>query len=338
MSTRRTQVAARSLMALTPALAVSLALPGCQRELAISTGPAMTAVAPVDVPGLHNLVAFHDGVWSGSQPQDPVGFESLRAMGVKTVISVDGAKPNVAAAEARGLRYIHLPVGYQGFSDARRLELARALRDARAGGPVYIHCHHGKHRSAGAAGAAAVTLGWATPEVMVARMKVSGCSPRYPGLYRATQTATPAEPATLDAIRADFPSVAPPSGFIESMVEAEEIMEHLRLIERAGWRVPAEHPDLVPAAEAARLGEVFRAHRHTAEVRDRPAAFGALWDESGERARRIEEMYIADRPPAELSAELVRLTKSCNDCHAQFRDTPTARMDFPGSAMYAVGR
>ena len=58
--------------------------------------------------------------------------------------------------------------------ERRKLEIARALQLARDRGAVYVHCHHGKHRSAGAAGAAAVTLGWSTTAQATERLKVSG--------------------------------------------------------------------------------------------------------------------------------------------------------------------
>ena len=143
------------------------------------TLPTMSDQSPRDYPGIHNAVAFHDGFISGSVPEGEAGFETLAAMGVKTIISVDGAVPDVDMARARGLRYIHLPIGYNGFDEQRRLELARATRDAMNDGAVYIHCHHGKHRSAGAAAVVIASLGWATPEKAIERMKVSGAAPAY---------------------------------------------------------------------------------------------------------------------------------------------------------------
>ena len=134
--------------------------------------PGLEDRQPRDLPGLHNVVAFHDNYFSGSAPDGDEGFATLAAAGVKTIISVDGAEPDVAVAKAHGIRYIHLPIGYNGFDEQRRLQLTRATRDAMDSGPVYIHCHHGKHRSAGAAGAVAVSLGWLSPLEAVSRMHV----------------------------------------------------------------------------------------------------------------------------------------------------------------------
>ena len=49
-------------------------------------------------------------------------------LGVKTVISVDGAKPDVDLAKKHGMRYVHLPHGYDGVPDDRAKELAKAVR------------------------------------------------------------------------------------------------------------------------------------------------------------------------------------------------------------------
>ena len=94
---------------------------------------------------LPNAYVVHSQVISGGVPDGNAGFKQLRRLGVQTVISVDGARPDLARAKSHGLQYVHLPHGYDGISDARRLALAKAVLGLP--GPVYIHCHHGKHRS-----------------------------------------------------------------------------------------------------------------------------------------------------------------------------------------------
>src|SRR5688500_5709584 len=84
----------------------------------------------------------HPKVISGGLPEGDKAFKELADLGVKTVISVDVAKPDVALAKKYGLRYVHLPHGYDGVPELRAKELAKAVRDLP--GPVYIHCHHGK--------------------------------------------------------------------------------------------------------------------------------------------------------------------------------------------------
>lgn len=283
--------------------------------------PTFDETTPQDLPGLHNAVAFHEGFVSGSVPEGEAGFDTLRAMGVRTIISVDGAEPEVALAEARGMRYIHLPIGYNGFDDERKLQLVRATRDALAEGPVYIHCHHGKHRSAGAAATVAASLGWTTPEAGVERMKVAGTAPNYKGLYACASDAEVISPAMIDDVPANFPSVWTPSSFVKAMVEIDEVFEHLKAIEKAGWKTPADHPDLVPAAEAGRLVDLHRVLIEGDYVGRKPAEFAALMLEGQNQSQAIEDLLVAGTATPEALSELMKaLNASCKDCHVAFRD------------------
>ena len=280
-----------------------------------------TTETPRQYPGIHNVVAFHEGFLSGSVPEGDQGFDSLAQLGIKTIISVDGATPDVPAATARGIRYIHLPIGYNGFDSQRALELTRATRDAHAQGPVYIHCHHGKHRSAAAAAVVATGLGWLTPQAGVQRMKVSGTSPDYPGLYACAENATPMTPQTLNALPGDFPSIAPTSGFVQSMVYIDEATDHLKAIEKAGWTTPKDHPDLVPAAEAGRLADLYRALAQGDHAKSMPPDFAAHLEADSNLAQTLEDLLTAtNKDPAKLSAQFKLITASCKDCHVKHRD------------------
>ena len=92
--------------------------------------PTTADTVPRDYAGIRNVVAYHDGYYSGSMPDGAEAFETLHAMGIKTIISVDGAAPDVEAAKRLGMRYIHLPISYNAFDKQRRLKLTRATRDA----------------------------------------------------------------------------------------------------------------------------------------------------------------------------------------------------------------
>lgn len=305
------------------------ASPQANRSVAPVDPPKLADGAPRDYPGLHNVVAYHDGFYSGSVPEGDAGFDTVAGMGVKTIISVDGAAPEVEYATVRGIRYIHLPIGYNGFDEARKLEIARATRDAMANGPVYVHCHHGKHRSAGAAAATAVSLGWLTPDEATARMKVSGTAPNYKGLYACAAAATAVGADVLDQVPANFPQAAPPKGFVKSMVELDEINEHLKLIEKAGWQTPKDHPDLVPAAEAGRMADILRVLSTGDRAASKPAPFAEGLKSNSNHAQTLEDMLLAAKQDAaqpspqfvaKLSAQFKQIGASCKDCHAMFRD------------------
>lgn len=313
---------------------LGVALVGCSTDATVSqttvaNAPATTPLPPPSVndtkpsefPGLHNVVAYHDGFYSGAQPEGDEAFESLRGLGIKTIISVDGAVPNVDAARAAGMRYIHLPIGYNGFDEERRLQLVRATRDAMKDGPVYLHCHHGKHRSAGAAAAVAAGLGWMTAEQGIARMKVSGTAPNYKGLYTCAAESQVLSADVIDRVPAKFPSVWKPATFVRQMVEIDEVTDHLKLIEKAGWIAPPDHPDLVPAAEAGRLADHLRDAAAGERTKKEPGEFGAMLLASLRQAQSLEESLAASPVDAtRASASFKLIVASCKDCHAKFRD------------------
>src|SRR6188768_3777999 len=53
----------------------------------------------IDEPTLPNAYRLHEKVISGGQPDGDPAFAKLKELGVKTIISVDGAKPEVELAK-----------------------------------------------------------------------------------------------------------------------------------------------------------------------------------------------------------------------------------------------
>ncbi|GIK16137.1 MAG: hypothetical protein BroJett003_11010 [Planctomycetota bacterium] len=284
-----------------------------------SAGAAEATQGVTEAPGLHNIVRVTDKVISGSLPEGVEGFESLRKMGVKTVISVDGAPPDVEGAKREGMRYVHLPIGYNGISKARKLELARALRDLP--GPIYVHCHHGRHRSPAAAAAATVALGEITPQEGERILKTAGTSPDYRGLYACVREARPASAQELAAASGEFPEIAKTPSFVQAMVETQHAYDHLVEVRDAGWSVPPEHPDLVPLAEAGRLENLLRAMIDDPESKKYPAEFENLMRRSQLAAQELEDALASSAPAADLSAKLKQVNTSCKECHVAYRDT-----------------
>jgi len=282
------------------------------------TPPPVDALAPADFPGLPNVVTYASDLYSGGAPEGDEGIDSLTRLGIRTIISVDGAMPDVEAARVRGMRYVHLPIGYNGMDEKRTVEIARAAHDL--AGPIYIHCHHGKHRSAGATGAAAVTLGYLSNDQALARMKVSGTSPSYPGLFEAVRVATFASPPQLAAASNDFPERWEPSGLVASMVAIDESFDQLKEVKHAGWKVPADHPDLVPTADAGKIADLYRLLGNNDRVKAKPAEFGQWIAAASAEASALEESLAAGADPATLTAQFKLLGQSCKTCHAKYRD------------------
>lgn len=89
-------------------------------------------------------------------------------------------------------------------------------------------------------------------------MKVSGTLPDYKGLYSCTANSAVLGADARTRCGRILRKVVPPQGFVKAMVEVDEVTEHLKAIEAAGWAVPKDHPDLVPVAEAGRLADILR--------------------------------------------------------------------------------
>lgn len=279
--------------------------------------PALTAEKPADYDGLHNVVAYSKDLYSGSAPEGH-GLETLANMGIRTVISVDGAQPDVDEAEALGMRYVHLPIGYDGIDETRKLELIRAYRDLP--GPIYVHCHHGKHRSAGAASAMAVGLGKANNEMALTRMKVSGTAPNYKGLYACATDTHTATDAQISSASDAFPKRWKTTGLVQGMVDVDYAFDNLKAIEKASWSAPKDHPDLVPVAEVGRISHIFREMKDDAEVKKQNAEFHAFLKGSNEAADSLEKGLLEGASHEELGKRMKALNQSCKDCHVKFRD------------------
>lgn len=289
-----------------------------------TSAPASAVAIPVphDAAAVHNLYRLGpaDNIISGGVPLGDAGFDELRRLGVATIISVDGAAPDVARAQARGMRYVHIPITYAEVSEAETLELARAIRDLEPAGAIYIHCHHGKHRSPAATAAAAIALGRISPDQGHEFMLAAGTASNYSGLYTSVAATVPATTAAIDSAPDDFPPVRRATGIVAAMVEIDHAFEHLGDIRAAGWSVPAHHPDLVPAAEAGRLTDNLRiSHDDTAS----PALgtdFTRLLDRAITEAADLEESILQGRPAADLDSKFKLIQASCKECHTAYRD------------------
>ena len=274
---------------------------------------------PRELPGLHNVVPYtgsgSEAFYSGSAPEGDAGFDALVKLGIKTVISVDGATPDLARAKARGLRIVHLPIGYDGFDDARKAELVRAVRDLPK--PIYLHCHHGKHRSASAAGAVAVSLRWMTNEAAAARMKVSGTGVGYRGLWSCVAKASPMDAATIDAARGDFPEQTKPESLVASMVAIDEALDNIQFAVAAtdAAKRGASAADAAEIADLLRILEKDEGVERMAKSVD----FRALLRASSTQAGALEKL-LGEGSSAGVPEAVGRLRESCKDCHAKHRD------------------
>lgn len=298
--------------------------------------PVLTGCAPRpspvvepnrEMPGLHNVLRVTDKLLSGSSPEGEEGFRSLKNVGVKTIISVDGARPDVEGARQHGLRYVHLPIGYDGVPHDQGLRIAKAVRDLP--GLVYMHCHHGKHRSPAAAGYVRLCLDDRCPtESVLSFLREAGTDPHYTGLYNTVAEIRRPTAEELNDAPADFPEVAPVGALVQAMVAIDQRWEHLKAIRAAGWRAPPDHADLDPPHEALQLLELYRELGRTADLGDRSAEFRRLLGNAENAAADLERTLRAvdlKAGSAAIDDSYRRSNSACSSCHARFRDAPGSR-------------
>ena len=188
----------------------------------VLVAPPTSAKEALNLPGVHNIVTYAPDLVCGGVPEGDEGFETLQKMGIKTIISVDGATPDLKRAKAHGLRYVHLPIGYDTVTTERQQQLAQAISNVE--GPIFMHCHHGKHRSGAGLGTALVRAGRMSVEEVSERMHVSGTSKSYEGLWQSVREAQPMSKDELQADPASFPSTTQVTGMVATMAEIDQVI------------------------------------------------------------------------------------------------------------------
>lgn len=267
--------------------------------------------------GIENAFRVRPDLYSGGQP-DEAGFAELAKLGVKTVISVDGAAPDLELAHKYGIRYVHLPMGYDGVPVEQQQKLVKARLTFR--GPVYIHCHHGKHRGP----AAVMALCRATDSTLSAdkardALKLMGTASRYAGLYASVAATRPPTVEELRRLPQDFPEQVEVSAMVEQMGTIDGAWDRLQAASKRGaassddlqklLTVVVELEELV--TEAGRLTD------------DDQTALKQAFAVSAEQIRREREALERARgslTPDAFEQLTARLDQSCSQCHTKFRD------------------
>jgi len=267
--------------------------------------PQIEAALP-PIEGVENLRQVAPGILSGSQPEGVAAFRELSLRGVKVIISVDGAAPNVELAHQFGLRYVHVPIGYDRIEPQSRADLVEATKAA--GGPVFLHCHHGKHRGPAAAAYCGMAVGTLTAPQALNVLKVAGTKPDDTGLW--------------DAVRNFEPPQLPAGPLVESAVVAPLTSAMVRIDHH--W---AGIDQQVKAGQVADWWEFTReALLLSEEFRELPrmsASMDAGFNDRMETAIKVaEELHSAAEKQdlVLLRAAHLKVLKSCTDCHASYRD------------------
>lgn len=266
---------------------------------------------------IENLHKLDQDLYSGSEPSDLIHYQQLADLGINTVISVDAIAPNPGYAHRFGIQIVHFPIRYDGISDERAVQLAQAISQLEH--PIYINCHHGKHRGPAALCVGAIGAGLITTQQAESFMTSAGTSPNYPGLWDAARSASMLDTDTNNA-DVGFPTHAPVPGFIDSMGKLDRLNDRLWDLADDNWQTPADHPDLSARAVSGRIYDLMRTMQ-TLPYFDIGVGqeMRADFEHSTKLARQIE-IQIYENDHASVLTTLKAFSKSCKDCHTQFRN------------------
>lgn len=268
-----------------------------------------------DLPGVHNVLPVTPNIVSGSQPHGEEGFKTLKEMGVEVIVSVDGATPQVDLARKHGLRYVHVPIGYDGISDDAQAAFKRVMQDF-GSKKLFFHCHHGKHRGPAAAAVACREAGVLTEEQALDFMRSAGTSSDYGGLWKEITAFQPTPPTKELPVLVE---VAEVESVAAAMATMDRIYDHLVLCEKAGWKAPPGHADLDPKQQALLLEESLHESARLLKKDEYDARFREMLKASENLARDLKQQIAANQT-AEASATFKTVKKACNQCHAEYRN------------------
>jgi protein tyrosine phosphatase (PTP) superfamily phosphohydrolase (DUF442 family) len=276
------------------------------------------AIERLNNPALANALRFSAKLFCGGPPQGEAGFQALKSLGIKTIISVDGAAPETSRADALNMTYVHLPVPYRDIPHDRALEIAKAIRDLP--GPVYIHCSNGTARAPAAAGVASVLLGEMSAHDAFEALKAAGTLPAYSGLYAATLKAEKVGKETLDALHVNFTARAEVSPLVSSMVAMEKVWKRIETAQSLDWNIPDSRSDLKPDEDMLQLIDCYMQAGKLEEIAKDPQKQTILSD--GEKwCAVLRRTWKKDPQTPHRSEELTTAFKgvlsSCFDCHSK---------------------
>ena len=278
-----------------------------------SSPAGLQEAVPKELPGLHNVHRATKIVYLGSEPHGEEAFISLKKLGITTIVSVDGATPDVELAKKHGLRYIHIPTGYDGVDEAAAKTLTRVAKEIQT--PLYVHCHHGKHRGPAAAAIVCLASGTLTHDQAIALMKTAGTGKDYTGLWKDVKNF---QPLPENAELPPLVEVAPLDSFPAAMAQLDRNFDNLKLLKMAGWKTPTENPDLNPANEALLLQEALQECVRNLEA-EREPQFREWLQQSDAMASALHRALQANDLPA-ADPLLNALGEKCVQCHVAFRN------------------
>ena len=158
--------------------------------------------------GIVNFGKVGDALYRGAQPDDS-GLESLKRLGVKTIINLrmqdDCWKDESAKALAHGILYTNVPFRGMGRPTDDQIKAVLELIDS-SPGPVFIHCQHGCDRTGTIVACYRMKHDQWTVEKAMAEANRYGLSIFERGMKRFIQDFSKLAAASSAVVKSDAPS------------------------------------------------------------------------------------------------------------------------------------
>jgi len=269
---------------------------------------------PESKPGLPRVLKVSDRIFTGYEPLGSEGFDSLKSLGIKTIISVDGAIPNVEAAKAHGIDYIHIPFGYDGVPEEAQKAIFEVMKNRE--GPFYFHCHHGQHRGPAAAAIALRIDSGCSAETAIGVLKTCGTGADYKGLYKSvSEFKTPVDVTHLPELH----EISKVEDLAGAMARIDRIWDRLLLLQKNNWQAPKDNPDLSAEHEALMLGESFRTAARLNVDKDGKEDMWLRIKETESFAFHLRDAFKANDADG-ITARFTSIKSNCMNCHSQYRN------------------
>lgn len=285
---------------------------------------------PHPIQGIENVWQISPELYSGGEPGSFEGLAKLKAMGIRSIVTVDGAAPDIENARKLGLRYVHIPFGYDTVPGPAQLLLVRSFKELPK--PIYIHCHHGKHRGPAGAGIMLRSgLNWSA-EAAAKYMKDAGTSTDYAGLYSSVKMFEPPSDKALAASTEPLPETVEVADMVEMMVQIDTRFDRLKawLQSTTANQLKASGGKPVdPHQEAIQMRELVREAARLPECRDQPEAFRKSFDDLEMdltqwiglvNPLQAGAVPLSPEKKSQLTVVLKQATNRCNTCHKAFRN------------------
>ncbi|MCA9040341.1 MAG: hypothetical protein KDA65_08350 [Planctomycetaceae bacterium] len=266
---------------------------------------------------LQSLIEVKPGYFSGGEPVGEEAFKKLKELGVKVLVSVDGIRPNVELAHKYGMRYIHIPIQYNGIDRESELKLVRVAKEIKE--PLYVHCHHGKHRGPASMAIICRASGQFDAKQAGQYLHDVGTSPEYKGLWKAVREFQLPEETTL---LPPLVEVAEVDSIAAHMAEADRRFDQLAaLLEENQNKELTSTVEEQLNSELLLLWELIRESRRAAALSKKPdEKLVIAFEKSDSRIKTMKEDLKNVHSRETWSNRLELIKKDCKGCHSQFRN------------------